>query len=244
MARVLYINNFVNGVLADASAVVLSDIAGTFGIKETVSGDVVVAADTAVVNESTGVYTYDISDLETETAYTAVFKISRSNGDTEYEQVLIPVITYVEEGKYATIDDANNYFAGRLNTEDWDEATSVNQDKALIQSTRIIDRLNILGIKASTSQTLQFPRDSDTTVPQDIKDATCEIALALLQGIDPELEFENLDVVSQGFGAVKNTYGRATTKEHISAGVPSSVAWRYLKPYLRDVRTITIARVS
>ncbi len=80
-------------------------------------------------------------------------------------------------------------------------------------------------------------------VPQDVQDACCEIAFALLDGIDPDLEYENLRMVSQGIGNIRSTYNPEAIPEHILAGVPSAAAWRYLKPYLRDVRDIRVSRV-
>ena len=145
---------------------------------------------------------------------------------------------------YLTIGEAQAYFNERLHTEPWDCATPVDKDKALAMSTKTLDRLNYLGCKTDLTQELQFPRDADTVVPQDIKDATAEIALALLDGIDPELEFENLSMVSQGYGVVKSTYDRGIVQEHYVAGIPSVTAWRMLKPYLRDPRTIDLNRVT
>jgi hypothetical protein len=145
---------------------------------------------------------------------------------------------------YATEAEAVLYFSGRLNADAWDDADSYERDKALINATRIIDRLNFKGAKTVATQVLQFPRDNDTVVPDDIKSACSEIALALLDGVDPELEFENLNMVSQGYANVRSTYDRNLPSEHIAAGIPSVSAWRYLKPYLRDVNAVDVSRVS
>jgi len=70
--------------LTAAASVTLSDSEAAYGIRETVSGGVVVAAGTATVNPSTGVYTYDIDALDGSLAYEYVFKITRTSGDVEY----------------------------------------------------------------------------------------------------------------------------------------------------------------
>ena len=145
---------------------------------------------------------------------------------------------------YATEAEAILYFSGRLNADAWDDADSYERDKALINATRIIDRLNFKGTKTVDAQVLQFPRDNDTVVPDDIKSACSEIALALLDGVDPELEYDNLSMVSQGYANVRSTYDRSMPSEHVAAGIPSVNAWRYLKPYLRDVSAIDVSRVS
>lgn len=147
-------------------------------------------------------------------------------------------------GQYATEAEAQAYMDERLNVEPWTSASSGDRDKALMMATKIIDRLNFLGKKASDAQELQFPRADDTVVPQDVKNATSEIALALLDDVDPEMEFENLGMISQTYDNIKSTYDRSRPSEHILAGVPSMAAWRFLKPFLRDPQEIDLSRVS
>lgn len=145
---------------------------------------------------------------------------------------------------YATRTEAQAYFDERLNVDAWDDASSADQTKALAQATKIIDQLNYRGEKYDEDQENQFPRGDDIEVPQDIKDACSEIALALLDGVDPELEFENLKMTSQGYANVRSTYDAIAVPEHFLAGVPSVTAWRYLKPYLKDASAIDMSRVS
>jgi hypothetical protein len=145
---------------------------------------------------------------------------------------------------YATIAEGDTYFSERLNADAWDDASDSDKTKGLAQATKIIDQLNYRGEKASSTQDNQFPRDDDTAVPQDIKDACCEIALALLDGVDPELEADNLRMTSQGYANVRSTYDVVAASEHLLAGVPSITAWRYLKPYLKDANAVDLSRVS
>lgn len=84
MAREIFVENYESGALTAATSVVLADQGGAYGIREKVSQDVEVAADTAASNPSTGVYTYDIDDLDANTVYEYVFKITRTSGDIEY----------------------------------------------------------------------------------------------------------------------------------------------------------------
>lgn len=81
-------------------------------------------------------------------------------------------------------------------------------------------------------------------VPTDILIACYEIAYALLDGVDPEQETDNLAVVSEGYSSVRSTYNRVLQQQHLAAGVPSMTAWRYLLPYLRDNKGIKLSRVS
>jgi hypothetical protein len=98
---------------------------------------------------------------------------------------------------------------------------------------------------AEASQELEFPRGSDTEVPEAIRRACYEIAHTLLDGKDPELELENLGIVSQGYASVRTTFSRTHVPvEHIVNGVPSALAWRLLVPFLRDDDAIRVSRVS
>ncbi|NJL71454.1 MAG: hypothetical protein HC888_07460 [Candidatus Competibacteraceae bacterium] len=110
-------------------------------------------------------------------------------------------------------------------------------------ATRRIDRLRFAGCRADSEQENEFPRGSDTVVPDDIKIACCEIAYALLDGQNPEVDINDLAVSSQGFHGVRNAFEREYHLAHIANGIPSAFAWSYLRPYLRDVSEVKISRV-
>lgn len=170
---------------------------------------------------------------------------------------------------YGTLQKANEYFSKRLHEEAWYDAPAVDRPKALIKATQIIDALNFKGCKASVydilydedgneyditdeeireaeeEQALEFPRGEDVEVPDAILIACWEIAHALLDGIDPDLDVENLGVVSQGYASVRTTYARNQLQiEHLMHGVPSATAWRYIKPFLRDADKVKLSRVD
>jgi len=145
---------------------------------------------------------------------------------------------------YATEAEADAYFAERLNTSVWDGADSADKVKALKQATKAIDNLNFKGEKTSSTQEHEFPRYDDSEVPDKIKWANAEEAMMLLDGKDPEMEWENLDMVSQMYANIRSTYNRGSVPKNIVAGIMSQTAWRYLAPYLRDGRELTISRVG
>ena len=145
---------------------------------------------------------------------------------------------------YISEADATLYFAERLGTEAWDDSTSADRLKGLLMSTRAIDQLNFLGEKTDAAQERQFPRADDSAIPTEIQQACAELALKLLDGVDPEMEYENLSMIAQGYSNVRSTYNRTNPPEYIVAGIPSITAWRLLKPFLRDIRTIDLYRVS
>lgn len=145
---------------------------------------------------------------------------------------------------YSSLIKAQAYFNTRLNADAWDCASEVNKTKALNMATRIIDSLNFEGSKTDSAQELQFPRFNDVAVPVDIEIAEAEIALALLDDVDPDFEFENLRMSSQVYGSIKSTYDASTELLYKAAGVPSVVAWRLLRPYMRDFQSVDVNRVS
>ena len=170
---------------------------------------------------------------------------------------------------YGALADANEYFSYKLHEEAWYDAPAVDRPKALIKATQIIDTLNFKGYKATVydilydedgneldvteeeireaedEQELEFPRGEDIEVPDAILIACWEIAYALLDGVDPDLDVENLGVVSQGYASVRTTYARSQAQiEHLMHGIPSATAWRYLKPFLRDAENVKLSRVD
>jgi hypothetical protein len=94
---------------------------------------------------------------------------------------------------YSTLPLADDYMKARLGASAWDDAASLDRDKAIVSATRMIDRENWLGQKTVTSQPLEFPRtgltDKDgnsvlsTTVPAQVDEATYELALSLLADV-------------------------------------------------------------
>lgn len=170
---------------------------------------------------------------------------------------------------YGTLQGAQDYFSERLHSELWDTIGLDDRTKALKTATRRIERLSYVGEKnaaaiqrlnandpenptdseiilinvAGETQELEFPRGTDTVVPVEIENACYEIAFALVDGRDPEQELEDLATISQGFASVRRTRDRSFVHEHLNAGIPSSLAWSFLKPYLRDDSSLRINRV-
>lgn len=100
-------------------------------------------------------------------------------------------------------------------------------------------------IAADATQELEFPRGQDESVPQDIVWACYEIALALLEGFDPEDAMDRLNVVKQHYAAVGTTYDNSNNAmEYLVYGIPTARVWRWLKPYLTDERIIRLSRAD
>ena len=133
---------------------------------------------------------------------------------------------------YGSVEKANNYFANRLHCQRWETFSNVEKFQSLVEGTRCIDKLNFVGSKSDATQPLQFPRGTDTLVPVHIEFACYEIGYALLKGVDPTTERENIFTKVQGYGMFRTEHRNDTVKPWIAAGVPSLDAWEYLMPYL------------
>ncbi len=135
---------------------------------------------------------------------------------------------------YATVEEADAYFADRLDVAAWSAADLSQKAKALVTATRMLDELNWLGVAISDSQTLAFPRQGfyfeprlgmevelDETVPSRILYGLFELAYHLL----------NNDGLLDNTGAVKDlSIGNIRLSTIYNAPkIPSSVK-RFIKP--------------
>lgn len=146
---------------------------------------------------------------------------------------------YVGTNSYVTIAEADEYFAGKLYADEWHNTDDTTKEKALKEACRRINRLAFKGEKADEAQLLAFPRKmpmfnrigvigfvTDTGIPEEVKTAQCEEALALLKyGNSARTKAQEQNVVRVSFGEVSEEY-RASLK------LLSKEALELLKPYL------------
>ncbi len=149
---------------------------------------------------------------------------------------------------YVDIAGADAYFAGRLYTDAWNTATPEQKEKALKQATRAIDRLPLIGRPVDLAQPLAFPRCylapgappserrfdlpagwwCETEVPQAVKDATCEEALALLErGNSERRRLQQEGVTSMSLGGLSESYAPGAGR-----GLISVEAQELMRPYI------------
>jgi len=141
----------------------------------------------------------------------------------------------VGENSYIDIEEADEYFAGRLHAESWGETSDADKEKALRQATKEIDRQLLKGRKATDTQELAFPRYPDTEVPEAVKEACCEIALALLErGNSQRHKLQQEGVQSFSLGNMSETFAAGAGK-----GLLSQEAKELLKPWLIGAVNIT-----
>jgi len=92
---------------------------------------------------------------------------------------------------YASVSEADEYFDSFLYSDDWDNQSATRKEKLLTMAWRSIDSQNFYGQKTNLSQNAEFPRYNLTdwdgqyitqsTIPQELKDAQCELANYLLE---------------------------------------------------------------
>lgn len=153
---------------------------------------------------------------------------------------------------YGTVEDGNTYFETRLNSASWTDANDDDKLSALVMATQHIDRLNFIWAKVEETQDLQFPRnmtDYEGTVtiletPDEVEIACYEEALAILDGRDLEKEVDSLMLRHTSLGKISYDLDASFVPVHLMNGILSSLAWQYLKPFLRDPRSVTTSRVN
>ena len=139
--------------------------------------------------------------------------------------VLVATLAGATSNSYITVADASIYFDNRLDATDWAAATADNKAASLITATGWLDTLDFYGDRSATTQALKWPRidvtcdgieATATFIPREIKDATCETALALLRnptmlrgvvtapGSYDEVELGELRVKYRGQGEVES----------------------------------------
>ncbi len=129
---------------------------------------------------------------------------------------------------YVDLEEANEYFNSRLHADAWAEASDADKEKALQQATKAIDRQPLKGKKTDAGQILAFPRHPDEEIPEAVKEACCEEALALLErGNSQRRKLQQEGVQSFALGNMSETYVAGAGR-----GLLSQEAKELLRPWL------------
>lgn len=159
---------------------------------------------------------------------------------------------------YADIPYADNYFEYDLEAQIWRDASEMDKQRALVTATRQIDTLNFQGTKALPDQPLAFPRRKEVYLsehelmklklmisqsttplyPEDVKRATCEQALYLLQNQKSDQTFDKLQgkgIKSYSVGDVSVTFEASSYNASLSQTSPKARTYldQYIKRYTR-----------
>lgn len=140
---------------------------------------------------------------------------------------------------YGSVNDGDTYWRSQMGGRNWKDSLDQEKLEALGSAAILINQLRYKGDKTAATQFLKFPRDGDTEVPLDIDFAAYEIAEKLLGGENVDYEIKNLSLQQTNYGALTTTIRAAkVVPDHLAAGIPSIVAWRYLLPYLQAARFV------
>lgn len=156
---------------------------------------------------------------------------------------------------YLTVAEADEYFATKLKSTAWTGASSTDKQNSLYEATRLMERLVYQGVKSNQynnevlgqaliDQPLEFPRNGLAEIPDGIKIACCECAIAILNGFDIEEETRGFGVITDQFASVRQTRREDFIQPYLLAGIPSALAWSYLSEFLADPRSIRLTRSS
>lgn len=151
---------------------------------------------------------------------------------------------------YVTLAAANSFFEGRYSDGGWSALSDANKERALVAATRLIDRLLFVADRATAIQRLEWPRlyvrkasrtytetgddlyyDNDE-LPQQLKDAVCELATMLAAGTyteTPGRKVQSWSSDDQSFTYASD--GRA-------AGALPDAVIQLLSPFLRGNRLV------
>lgn len=144
---------------------------------------------------------------------------------------------------YGTEAELKQYLAGRLGTDAYDNASSTDRKKAMVQATRWLDTLQWQGSPTDlvTPQPLAWPRTGmvdcneepvpDTVIPDELCAALGELVLVILgdsAASDQASTAKNIKRVGAGSAMVE--FFRAGDAQGNSSGTPlPTQAWRLIK---------------
>lgn len=145
-----------------------------------------------------------------------------------------------------TLEEAEAYFADRLDVAAWVEASATQKPQALVTATMLLDTLNWDGFATSVSQLLAFPRcveyfdprlgrhiNCKDETPTRVKHATFELAYHLLNNdglLDDTGSVDSLELGPISLRTVKN-----------ASVIPATVK-RIIKPLLINNGSVPVWR--
>lgn len=182
------------------------------------SGDTIVASLVEVLGSPAGLMidadsftvnsvTFIASAGDVGTLYEVRNTVTTNNGLTLIASVYVTV-TYLEVGvtSYVTLAEADEYH-GPAQSTTWMGYNASTREGYLIRATRLLNRQRWLGEKTDPAQALAWPRTGtgvtgveDDVIPQAIKDACSEIALAIGSG---SADVENEQSTAQKLQRIK-----------------------------------------
>ena len=128
-----------------------------------------------------------------------------------------------------TLEDAKYYFEERYDSKEWFELEEKEKENILIIASQKINSFDFVGSKLEATQQMEFPRNYE--LPQDIKNAVCEEAIALLKNknnIHQQNQENNIASIQLGVGSV--SYQFDTTK---TQNLSSRLAFQLIQKWIK-----------
>lgn len=130
---------------------------------------------------------------------------------------------------YASVVEADSYFATRMFSEDWDVLENPEKTKALKMATRNISKLAFNYEEHKSSENVQI--------------ACCELALAFLN-----YEMSAGDILDThrmkgtSFAGTRATYDTNILPDWVANLIPSPEAWAQLAPLVKQSSNFTLSK--
>lgn len=137
---------------------------------------------------------------------------------------------------YTTLEEADTYFQAVLRKDAWLDSNDEDRTTALLQAEGIVKNLAV--------PLFEELETYNYTVPIDVKGAVAEIALRLLEGVDPEEELDAVQASRLTFDKVSRSNKAMEIPLHILAGVPSYKAFTVLQQYIPNPTTVRLFRTG
>lgn len=121
----------------------------------------------------------------------------------------------IGQNSYVDVAYGNEYLGRKVYADEWINTTEATKEKALQEATFKVELYKFEGVKANSTQKLEFPRvynvkeidDNDATVPDQIKYAVCEEALAILKyGNTARINAQRQNVTGAKIGSISEFY--------------------------------------
>lgn len=105
---------------------------------------------------------------------------------------------------YATVDEADSYFAATFGSE-WDNVGQTQKPQLLVTATRLIDKKDFQGVKVDENQPLKLPRVlADGTITDDnlVMQACVELAMNVYSDGGKNVDISNIKSVGLGDSSI------------------------------------------
>lgn len=139
---------------------------------------------------------------------------------------------------YLTNAEADTYFEGHLYASDWTAAAEATQNAALVMATRVLDAMyEWEQWPSTTTQALQWPRKGvldflrlsyipDTQVPTKLKEATAELAKALIAAdLTANSQVETQGLTALTVGSISLAFKDEVLAKVVPDVVRNSIPW-------------------